>query len=146
MPTTITKRLEWDAAHRVLRHESKCRSTHGHRYAAELTCSAEKLDALNRVIDFGVVKEKVGTWIDDHWDHTTLVNVEDKELFDFCEQQARDHGNRKPYLFGGEPTAEMIAETLFEIANKLLQDTGVAVTQVDVYETPTSKATHTGPK
>jgi 6-pyruvoyltetrahydropterin/6-carboxytetrahydropterin synthase len=78
----IKRRLEWDAAHRVLRHESKCATLHGHRYIALVTCSAPELDACGRVIDFGVVKEVVGLWIDDNWDHTTLVNRDDHDLIE----------------------------------------------------------------
>ena len=56
---TCTRRLEWDAMHRIPRHESKCAAFHGHRYAAEITCSAPELDDLGRVVDFGVVAQRV---------------------------------------------------------------------------------------
>ena len=139
---TITRRLEWDAAHRVLRHESKCSTLHGHRYAALLTVSAPELDPCGRVIDFGVVRERVGTWIDANWDHTTLVNRADENLLLFCD---RDHiaGKRSPYVFEGEPTAENIAATLLAIARALLEGTGVRVDAVTVYETPNCSATVT---
>ena len=55
----ITRRLEFDAGHRVLGHEGKCKNLHGHRYSAEITVTAPDLDGLGRVIDFGVIKEKV---------------------------------------------------------------------------------------
>ena len=137
---TVTKRLEWDAAHRVLRHESKCASLHGHRYVAEITCSAPTLDAVGRVVDFGVIKERVGRWIDDTWDHTTLVNQADLALFQFTTAESCI-GKRAPYMFDGEPTAENIAAELYRIAVRLLSDTGVTVTSITVYETPTSRAT-----
>ena len=134
--TTATRRLEWDAAHRVLRHESKCATLHGHRYVAEITCDAESLDKVGRVIDFGVVKERVGAWIDETWDHSTLVNEDDLALVDFCRHQADRRGNRPPYLFPGEPTAENIASELFHVAAGLLDGSGVRVTKVRIYETP----------
>lgn len=133
---TATRRIEWDAAHRVLRHESKCASLHGHRYAAELTCIADRgLDDVGRVIDFGVVKSIVGSWVDTHWDHTTLVNPNDTALLDWCRTEEKD-GKRAPWVMEGEPTAENIAATLMLIANSLLADTGVRVTKVKVWETP----------
>lgn len=89
---TICKRIEWDAAHRVLRHESKCATLHGHRYAAEIACSADALDDLGRVIDFGVIKEVVGKWIDDNWDHNTLLNRDDLELIGICMRDAELRG------------------------------------------------------
>jgi 6-pyruvoyltetrahydropterin/6-carboxytetrahydropterin synthase len=126
--------LEWDAAHRVLRHESKCANLHGHRYKAEITCAA-KLDPLGRVVDFGRVKEIVGTWIDDNWDHTTLANEEDAVLISFVEDQGL---GRNVYTFEGEPTAENIALALLQISQSLLDAAGVRVRveRVRVHETP----------
>ena len=139
MKTTITRRIEWDAAHRILRHESKCRSVHGHRYVALLTVTAPKLDAQDRVIDFSVLKERVGSWVDDRWDHTTLVNQADTELLLFTSAQALN-GNKKPFAFDGEPTAESIAAVLYGVAVALLADTGIIVDSVEVFETPNCSA------
>lgn len=140
---TVTRRLEWDSAHRVLRHESKCSTLHGHRYVALVTCQADgpdDLDACQRVIDFGVVREKVGGWIDDNWDHTTLVNKADHDLLAFTLTDALKNGKRAPFTFDGEPTAETIAQYLFRIATDLLAGTGVAVSGVEVFETPNCSA------
>ena len=54
-----TRKLEFDSAHRVMEHESKCKMLHGHRYALEASFAATKLDNLGRVIDFG---ETGGVW------------------------------------------------------------------------------------
>lgn len=139
MLTTITRRLEWDAAHRVLRHESKCATLHGHRYVALIEMSGP-LDTCARVVDFGVVRERVGAWIDDHWDHTTLVNLADRDLYEFCYQQVGKGHQREPYPFLGEPTAENIAAVLLSKSVELLADTGVTVVSVEVFETPNCSA------
>ena len=76
---TVTRRLEWDAMHRIPLHESKCKAFHGHRYVAEITCTAEGLDQLGRVIDFGVIKGIVGRWIDERWDHTAILMRNDPD-------------------------------------------------------------------
>ena len=34
---TITRRLEFDAGHRIPHHANQCRHLHGHRYALEIT-------------------------------------------------------------------------------------------------------------
>ena len=52
---------------------SRCAAFHGHRYVAEITCTAPSLDDRGRIVDFGVIKERVGTWIDQTWDHTALL-------------------------------------------------------------------------
>ena len=36
----ITRRLEFDAGHRIPNHQSQCRHLHGHRYALEVTLVA----------------------------------------------------------------------------------------------------------
>lgn len=145
MPT-VTRRLEWDAAHRVLKHESKCGTLHGHHYVALITCEANSLDACDRVIDFGVIKNLVGSWIDDHWDHTTLVNCHDAKLIKFCDDDHVENGKRQSYAFDGEPTAEVIAQKLLSIAQRLLSSTGVRVVEVEVYETPNCSAKVRAPK
>ena len=43
------------------------------------------------VVDFSVVKERVGGWVDDHWDHTTLVNRADTRLLEFVETECAEH-------------------------------------------------------
>ena len=135
--------MGWDAAHRVLRHESKCATLHGHRYSATIEAEATELDSVGRVVDFGVIKAKVGTWIDEHWDHTTIVNVADVALHNFANMQARDYGQKAPYVINGEPTAENIAAELFAIANGLLGDDRLRVVKVTVWETPNCYATVT---
>lgn len=128
--------MEWDSAHRVMRHESKCSTLHGHRYRAEITVAAETLDRVDRVVDFGAIKAKVGRWIDEHWDHTTLVNAADESLLNFCLRECTELAKRAPYVFDGEPTAENIALRLFDVADILLEDDRLSIVRVRVYETP----------
>lgn len=139
MPT-CTRRIEFDAAHRVMRHESKCRHLHGHRYVADVTCEAPALDSLGRVVDFGVIKERVGGWVDEYWDHATLLNGEDAELGALCERNGWRYDTLR-----GNPTAENIARVLFDVAEGLLEDAGVRVVHVRVYETPNCWADFAGP-
>ncbi len=129
----ITRRLEFDAGHRVLGHEGKCRHIHGHRYAAEITIQGPGLDSLGRVIDFGVVKAVVGDWIDKHWDHNLLLNSKDPLLFGPLDEE------RVPYLFGGNPTAENMARELWQVATNLLAS-NLQVIRVRIYETPSCYA------
>src|SRR5262249_22784820 len=54
---TATRRIQFAAGHRVFGHEGKCRYLHGHNFVALVTAAADDLDAVGRVIDFGVLKE-----------------------------------------------------------------------------------------
>lgn len=131
---TITRKLEFDAGHRVHNHESKCGTLHGHRYVLEVTATAPELDQLGRVIDFSVLKEKIGTWIDDQWDHTTLVFQDDHQTHNALLSMPRF---KPPYVCAFNPTAENMAHHLLhEIIPFLMLGTGVQVTKLKLWETP----------
>ena len=130
---TCTRRIEFDAAHRILEHESKCKHMHGHRYALEATFSAGSLDKLGRVIDFGVVKEKLGDWIMEHWDHATILSEKDRAL---GESISAKTGQRIFYL-PANPTAEHMAEYLLStVCPGLFTGMDITCTRVRLYETP----------
>ena len=128
-----TRRIEFDAAHRVLDHESKCKYLHGHRYAIEASFSAENLDSLGRVVDFGVIKELLGNWLDENWDHTTILHEKDKEL---GEKIASVTGQKIFYL-PSNPTAENMADYLLrEICPSLFAGKNVFCCAIVLRETP----------
>lgn len=123
--------------HRIPRHESKCAAFHGHRYAAEITC-AGGLDAQGRVIDFGVVKERVGGWIDAHWDHTAILMRDDPDpAVPALVASNASHG-RPVYWMDAAPSAENLAEELARVAQGLLP--GIRVVRVRIWETPNGTA------
>lgn len=129
---TCTRRLEFDAAHRVRQHESKCRNLHGHRYVVEVTAHAPELDMLGRVVDFGVMKERLGGWIDTHWDHQTLLWAEDRPLGEAIHQQTGQSVYYLPY----NPTAENMARYLLEEICPTLFQAPLEITQIRLWETP----------
>jgi 6-pyruvoyltetrahydropterin/6-carboxytetrahydropterin synthase len=133
MTTTCTRRIEFDAAHRVMEHESKCKNLHGHRYVIEATFGAKDLDALGRVIDFGQVKTLLGEWIDTNWDHTTILNEKDRALGDVI--TAKTH--QTIFYLPTNPTAENMAEYLLKtVCPKLFASSGAKCTRIRLYETP----------
>ena len=131
---TCTRVLEFDAAHRVPRHGGKCSTLHGHRYKVEITCEAPRLDEVGVVIDFGAVKAVVGGWIDQHLDHTTIVQATDAGLLAFCEHEAAALGKRPPFVMAAPPTAENLATLLLAQARQLLAPMNVVAARV--WETP----------
>lgn len=127
---TVTRQIEFDAAHRVLGHEGKCRLLHGHRYRCEITVQSPHLDLLGRVVDFGVVKVLVGGWVDQNWDHNVLLNQDDVLLNNATIVE------QNPFVMPrGNPTAENIAAVLYGVATELLPNY-LKVVRVRVYETP----------
>jgi len=137
MTITCTRRIEFDAAHRVMEHESKCKHLHGHRYALEATFVAKDLDNLGRVIDFGAVKETLGNWIDAHWDHATILHEKDKALGEAISAQTGQVIFYLPY----NPTAENMARYLFEhICPELFKGASVSCSYIRLFETPNCSA------
>jgi len=92
------------------------------------------LDSVGRVIDFSVIKEKVGGWIDKHWDHTIIAYVKDER---YWKNHNEDPANNKPaYILPCNPTSENIANYLLrDVCPKLMEGTGVEVFRVQVWET-----------
>ena len=132
-----TRRIEFDAAHRVMNHESKCKMLHGHRYVLEITFSSERLDNLGRVVDFGVIKDILGNWIDKNWDHNTILNIKYKELGDYIVKITK----QKIYYLENNPTAENMADYLFhKICPELFQDYNISIQQIKLFETPNCSA------
>ncbi len=130
---TCTRRIEFDAAHRIMNHESKCKMLHGHRYALEASFAATELDELGRVIDFGVIREVLGAWIDDNLDHNTILSINDQKLGDKIASET----GQKIYYIKENPTAENIAQYIFaEICPKLFAKKNVKCVAIKLYETP----------
>lgn len=136
-----TKRFSFDAAHRVLEHESKCKHLHGHRWDIEVTCQASHLDNLGRVIDFGQLKAVFAKWLDENLDHNIILNREDP-LLNLKEDDEIWMG-KKPYILPFNPTAEHLAMHLFLVGTNLLKPFQVWISRIRVYETPNSYAEFT---
>ncbi len=125
----ITRRLEIDAGHRLLKHESKCRHVHGHRFKFEITCTGA-LDQVGRVIDFSKVKEVVGGWLDAEMDHAFIAERGDP-IIEWLEQNAM-----RVHVVPFSPSSENLAQYVLDRARLELFRFGVKVVRVRCYETP----------
>lgn len=139
-PMLITRRLEFDAGHRISTHTSQCRHLHGHRYVIEITLSGdiiadEGVAEQGMVMDFSEVKRIATTELVDQWDHAFLVYSGDTQVLNFL-QSMQDH---KTVVFESQPTAENLAITAFRILDAAYQDTygnQLKLEQVRLFETP----------
>jgi 6-pyruvoyltetrahydropterin/6-carboxytetrahydropterin synthase len=131
------RKIHFCSGHRVLNHESKCANLHGHNYVLWVYAEADSLDRVGRVIDFSVLKDKIGSWIDRFWDHTTLIYKKDWKLVAvkvFLEK------NKPVFVCDFNPTAENMAQFLLDIVcPAVLTGTGVRVTKIELYETENCK-------
>ncbi|THF63238.1 6-carboxytetrahydropterin synthase QueD [Pseudothauera rhizosphaerae] len=136
----ITRRLEFDAGHRIPDHASQCRHIHGHRYAIEVTLSGRIIDAAGQpvngmVMDFADVKAIAKHHLVDLWDHAFLVYRGDTVVVELL---ARIPGH-KTVVLDVIPTAENLAHLAFRILDPLYRDTygnDLRLEQVRLYETP----------
>lgn len=129
---TCTRKIHFCAGHRVLGHENKCATPHGHNYNVFVSAESEDLDPLGRVIDFSVLKNNLGGWIDKNWDHTFLVYEKDQVLIEALQKV----GGHKPiYLCSFNPTAENMAQYLLNTVSPMVfKEPGVKVTKIALYE------------
>ena len=133
MAISCVRKLEFDAAHRVMEHESQCKYLHGHRYKLEAFFEAKELDALGRVVDFGKIKELLGAWIDEYWDHATILFDKDKELGEAIASITQ----QKIFYLDSNPTAENMALFLLHhVCPKLFEGHDIVCTEIILHETP----------
>lgn len=128
-----TRRIEFDAAHRVVGHKNKCKYLHGHRYILEITATASKLDEIGMVADFALLKTIMKEWIDNNFDHNVILNISDKNLGEYI---AKCTGQSVYYL-DSNPTAENIALHLLEdVIPLLFAQSLFKILRIKLYETP----------
>ncbi len=136
----ITRRLEFDAGHRIPDHKSQCRHLHGHRYAIEITLSGDVIDkagdaANGMVMDFSQVKDLAKQHVVDLWDHSFLVFAGDQAVVEFLNSMP----GHKTVILDRVPTAENLAKVAFELLDAAYRDTygnHLRLAQVRLYETP----------
>ncbi|BBP05298.1 6-carboxytetrahydropterin synthase QueD [Sulfuriferula plumbiphila] len=140
----ITRRLEFDAGHRIPNHASQCKHLHGHRYAIEITLSGDIITAEGQseqgmVMDFSDVKRIAREQLVDAWDHAFLAYRGDKPVCDFL-ATLTDH---KTIILELVPTVENLAHIAFDILDPAYRDTygnQLRLKQVRIYETPNNWA------
>jgi len=137
---TITRKLEFDAGHRIPDHKSQCRNLHGHRYTLEITLVGEVIDEEGSsdngmIMDFSDVKALAKEHLVDIWDHAFLVYAKDAMVRDFLATLP----GHKTVIIEQIPTVENLARTAFNILKAAYQDrygTGLRLHKLVLHETP----------
>jgi 6-pyruvoyltetrahydropterin/6-carboxytetrahydropterin synthase len=143
----ITRRLEFDAGHRIPNHNSQCKHLHGHRYTIEITLSGdiittEGVSEQGMVMDFSDVKRIAKAHVVDAWDHAFLVYRRDRPVLEFL-NTLPDH---KTVVLDVIPTAENLAKVAFDLLLPAYRDiygNHLRLERVRLYETPNNWADHT---
>lgn len=145
---TITRKLEFDAGHRIPDHKSQCRNLHGHRYTLEITLTGKVIEATGNsdngmIMDFSDVKALAKEHLIDVWDHAFLVYENDHAVRDFL-ATIPDH---KTVTIDRIPTVENLAKVAFDILRAVFLDrfgTGLRLYKLTLHETPNCWAEITG--
>lgn len=144
----VTRKLEFDAGHRIPDHRSQCRNLHGHRYTLELTLTGEVIETPGAadngmVMDFSEIKAIAKTHIVDVWDHAFLVYEGDRAVRDFLATLP----GHKTVVLDRVPTVENLVKIVFDILAPHYHGHfghALALTHVRLYETPNCWADYTG--
>jgi 6-pyruvoyltetrahydropterin/6-carboxytetrahydropterin synthase len=137
---TITRKLEFDAGHRIPDHRSQCRNLHGHRYVLEITLAGEVsresgASDNGMVMDFADVKALANEHLVSVWDHAFLVYEGDTAVRDFLETMP-DH---KTVVFDRVPTVENLAAAAFDKLSHVFDaryGRDLRLVRLRLYETP----------
>ena len=107
----------FSSAHHLLNYKGKCENIHGHNWKVEVIAKGEKLDKSNILIDFKQLK--------------SITN----ELMEYLDQ--KDLNELKEFE-NESPSSEFIARFIYT----KLKEKNNLISRVDVWETPTSKASY----
>lgn len=123
----LTVRTRFAAAHFLRDYDGPCARLHGHTWHVEAAFRGSRLDSKGMLLDFGEVKRKIKTIMDD-LDHNNLNEVE-------------------PFNGGSEnnPTVENLARYIY---HRLKLEAGkndqtAQISSVRVWESPDTSAAYT---
>lgn len=141
---TITRKLEFDAGHRIPNHKSECRNVHGHRYVMHITLTGtvqEKKGTSSEgmLMDFSDVKRLAETHLVSHWDHAFLVYEQDMTVRQFLDSLP----GHKTVVVDRIPTVENLAQIAFDTLRDVYEthyDFGLTLQSIKLYETPNAWA------
>lgn len=119
-----------EMGHRLSLQDSKCNQLHGHSWWVELEIFGEP-DAYGMIEDFHRVKKVFREFLDNSFDHLTLVNMDDPLM---------DLGLPGVVPFPKDPTVENFAEYIGQWAVSQFRINGRTI-KVTVWEASTNAAT-----
>lgn len=130
----VTKFIEFCYGHRLLNHGGKCRHLHGHNGLLEVEVEGETLNSLGLVVDFADIQEMIKGWVDTNLDHKMVLCRIDPAV------PLLEELGEPLYLMDDNPSAENLSKLIYQEA----RSQGLRVSEVRLWETPSSYATYRG--
>ena len=123
---SVTKEFTFDSCHQLKEYVGACARLHGHTYKLQVTVEGN-LSHNGMVVDFKDLKANVGHLIIDDLDH---YNLNDKLWFNTTAE------NMAVYFY------ELLSKYFITLSEK--EGRYIALTEVKLWETPTSFASYKG--
>lgn len=116
----IRKRFKIEVGHTVRNASSyRCsHSYHGHSAVIDVFLEGRQLDNAQMLMDFGLMKEAIGPWIDSQDHCIVLCDKDDPETIKFFEKY-----NDRYIIVPFNPSAEMLSIFIMHYINKILDNT-----------------------
>ncbi|HZD43801.1 MAG TPA: 6-carboxytetrahydropterin synthase, partial [Methanomicrobiales archaeon] len=130
MKTRIYKEVCFDATHRLLHYEGKCRNLHGHRWKVEVWIVGEIDEETKILVDYNTIKGTI-----ERFDHQVILNESDPMVP--CVQQFQN-----VITTPGDPTSELLAGIMVDLLNQEITRNGstAQIVKIRVWESPTCYA------
>lgn len=117
-----------------------CNQCHGHNYGYVVEIGGTKLNQYDMLVDFSDIKKYCDTWLQDNWDHTTILSN--------YQTEAKEYWSKLGWRYFEFPikdsnsTAERMSEFLANLFYKNLKYLypNIDYVQVEVSETKDSTA------
>ena len=138
MYQTITRKGSFDAAHRVMHERVKCFNLPGHTFLYELTFAFKEPEGLGYALDFKEIKRVACAYIDEVFDHCTIINPKDTIVKE-CVEKLGTKLYEMTINGPGEdcnPSAESIAKEMFIQISALMDTENIWLEKLRLYETP----------
>lgn len=134
----IRNEIQFDMAHYLQDYNGKCANIHGHRYRLSVSVAAEDLHREGHlrgmVDDFSFIKKLLKS-IEEQFDHKLLVEdcERGRKIADSLVKEGFDI-----LLLPFRPTCEEMSRYIY----RKLKSEGLAVSRVELYETPGNSCTY----
>lgn len=151
---TITKRVDFHAAHRLHKHEGKCFNLHGHTYVLDATFGA--INSIGKcrdaspakegmIEDFYDVKKLLNNIIVDELDHALLVDNNSQDQIEVAlKSMAVEHGLNVVNI-GSRTTSENLAVYIYDkLSKNIAAFSTYKLLSIRLYETDTSWVDYDG--
>ncbi|MDD1679445.1 MAG: 6-carboxytetrahydropterin synthase [Methanomicrobiales archaeon] len=136
MRCCIYKEVFFDASHRLLHYEGKCRNLHGHRWRVEVWIEGETDEVTRILMDYNLIKTVI-----ERFDHQVILNETDPMVDCLTRYQT-------VITTPGDPSSEMISSRIWDMlcAESPLNTAVARLTRLRVWESPSccAEITHAG--